>query len=143
MILQVVKVVVYPERRILEVRRLALGHLDGGDAQAPDVDAEAVVEPADELRRHPVRRPHHRVPLRHLLRQLRTVAKIGCVCVSCACVSCVSCGGACVVSCRVVSCRVVSCRVVPCRAVPCRAVSCRVVSCRVVSCRVVSCRDVS
>ena len=47
----------------MQVRRLAILHLDGQDAQRPDVHLLAVVLSADHLRGHPVRRANQSVPL--------------------------------------------------------------------------------
>eukprot|EP00047_Mylnosiga_fluctuans_P001701 m.221524 g.221524 ORF g.221524 m.221524 type:complete len:498 (+) comp10604_c0_seq1:1523-3016(+) len=62
---------------LVEVRRLALDHLDRHDAQRPDVDLRAVLLPRDDLGGHPVRRAHHGGPLRRLRRQLRAEPEVG------------------------------------------------------------------
>jgi len=66
----------YRERGQVHVRRLSLGHLDQGDACAPDVHLDTIVESPDELGGHPVGRSHDRVAF-HRLGQLGAVAKVG------------------------------------------------------------------
>ncbi len=65
------------QRILVEIGRLALDHLDGHDAQGPDIHFGPVVLPGDHFRRHPIRRAHHRRPLVLLGGNLRAEAKIG------------------------------------------------------------------
>ena len=43
----------------MEVGRLSLHHLNGGNSQRPDIHFVGVASPADQLRSHPEGRPHH------------------------------------------------------------------------------------
>ena len=64
------------QRALRQIRRLTFHHLDGHDAQRPDVDFAAVFLARHHLGRHPVRRAHHRRPLALALAQFRAEAEI-------------------------------------------------------------------
>jgi len=66
------------QRRLGQVRRLALDHLDGHDAQRPNVHLAAVLLARHHLGRHPIRRAHHGGTLVLRLVDGRTEAKVGC-----------------------------------------------------------------
>ena len=51
------------KRRLGQVRRFSLNHLDRHDAQAPDVDFSPIFLACHHLGRHPVRRSNHSCPL--------------------------------------------------------------------------------
>jgi len=65
------------ERFLVEIRGLGLDHLNGHDAQGPDVDLRAVLLLLDDFGSHPVRSANHRSTLRLGLSELSTEAKIG------------------------------------------------------------------
>lgn len=65
------------ERLFVEVRRLVLDHLDGHDAETPDVDLGAVLFLLDDLGRHPVGRADHGGALVALLGQFGAEAEVG------------------------------------------------------------------
>ena len=52
-----------PQGVLVQVGRLPLDHLDGHDAERPDVNLGTVVLSSDDLRSHPVGCAHHRGPL--------------------------------------------------------------------------------
>ncbi len=66
------------ERLLVEVWRLVLDHLDGHDAERPDVDLGTILLLLDDLGSHPVRRADHRRTLRLLVRKLGAETEIGC-----------------------------------------------------------------
>lgn len=68
----------HPEGVLVEVRRLPLHHLDGHDAQRPDVHFGSVSLPGHHLRGHPVRSSHHGAALTLLRGDLGAEAKVGC-----------------------------------------------------------------
>ncbi len=61
----------------LRVGRLALGQLDGRDAERPNVRLGVVGRLLDDLGRHPKRRADERVALGRRRRQLAGDAKVG------------------------------------------------------------------
>lgn len=65
------------EGLLVEVGRLGLDHLDGHDAQRPDVDFAAVLLLLDDFGRHPVGRADHGGALGALLRQFGAEAEVG------------------------------------------------------------------
>jgi len=65
------------ERFLVEVRWLVLNHLDGHDAQRPDIDFGPVFFLLDYLRCHPVWRTHHRRAFRFLVRELGAETEVG------------------------------------------------------------------
>lgn len=65
------------ERLLVEVRRLRLDHLDGHDAERPNVHLGAVLLLLHHLGRHPVRRAHHGGALGLGLGELGAEAKVG------------------------------------------------------------------
>ena len=64
------------ERLLVEVWRLRLDHLDGHDAQGPDVDLRAVLLLLDDFGRHPIWRSDHGGALRLGIRELSAEAEI-------------------------------------------------------------------
>jgi hypothetical protein len=66
------------ERVLVQVRRLALDHLDRHDAERPDVDLGPVLLAGDDFGRHPVRGTDHGGALGVALGDLGTEAKVGC-----------------------------------------------------------------
>mmetsp|Transcript_36260 Transcript_36260/g.86441 ORF Transcript_36260/g.86441 Transcript_36260/m.86441 type:complete len:289 (+) Transcript_36260:994-1860(+) len=66
-----------PKRVQVAVRRRPLGHLDGRDAEAPNVGASVVVRLLDNLRRDPEGTPHDGLPLVDRVRQLGRNAEVG------------------------------------------------------------------
>lgn len=67
----------HAERGLAVVGRLAVGHLQRGDAQRPDVHAAVVGRAADELGRHPEGRAHHGLAAVLLLREPHGEAEVG------------------------------------------------------------------
>lgn len=67
-----------PQGRLGQIWRLSLNHLDGHDAQTPDVDLPAVILTGDDLGCHPVWRSDHCITLIVRIINLRTEAKVGC-----------------------------------------------------------------
>src|SRR5690348_2972870 len=65
------------QRRLGQVGWLALNHLDGHDAQRPNVHFAAVLLPRNHLRRHPIRRADHCCTLVLRLVDGRTEPKVG------------------------------------------------------------------
>lgn len=65
------------EGRLGQVRRLALNHLNGHDAQRPNVDFAAVLLSRDDFGGHPVRRANHSGTLVLGLVDGRTETEIG------------------------------------------------------------------
>lgn len=55
----------HPHGVDVSVGRFALGHLQGRDAQRPDVCNAVVANLLDDFRCHPERGAYHRVPLGH------------------------------------------------------------------------------
>ena len=66
-----------PGGRDVVVGRLAVRHLDAGDAQRPDVRRGVVGLALDHLGRHPVGRADLRVPARPGILQLAANAEVG------------------------------------------------------------------
>lgn len=65
------------QRRLVQVWRLSLSHLNGRDSQAPHVYLCVIFQASDELRRHPIRRSYDGAPLVLLLRQAYCKAEVG------------------------------------------------------------------
>ena len=63
------------QRRVPEVRRLALGHLQRRDARAPHVNRHTVASTLNQLGSHPEGRPHHRLPLVFLRLRKRALSR--------------------------------------------------------------------
>ena len=63
---------------LVEVGRFPFHHLDGHDAERPDVDFGTVLLPSHYLGRHPVRGPHHRGTLVLLWSDLGAKPKVSC-----------------------------------------------------------------
>ena len=64
------------ERRLCQVRRLALNHFNGHDAQTPDVNLAAVVFAGHNLWGHPVWSANHSSSLVLLLINLSTETEV-------------------------------------------------------------------
>ena len=58
------------------VGRLSLGHLDGGDAQGPDVHLVVIIHATDKFGSHPEGSTYHTLPLSFLLGESNCKAKI-------------------------------------------------------------------
>jgi len=65
------------QRLLVQVRRLGLDHLDGHDAEGPDVDFAAVLLLLDDFGRHPIGRADHGGALVALLGELGAEAEVG------------------------------------------------------------------
>jgi hypothetical protein len=63
--------------RLVKERRFPVHHLYHHYPQRPDVHFRPVRQPTDHFRRHPVRRPHQRLPLGQLLRHLGAEPEVG------------------------------------------------------------------
>lgn len=66
------------EWTFIQVRRLALDHLDGHDTQRPDVNLSAVLLASDNLGGHPVGGTYHGRALVVAFVDLRAETEIGC-----------------------------------------------------------------
>lgn len=68
----------YPQGILVEVRRLTLHHLDGHDAQGPNVHFGSVGLAGHDLRSHPIRRAHHSASLTLFWSDLSAEPKVRC-----------------------------------------------------------------
>lgn len=68
----------YPQWILIEVRWFSFHHLDGHDAQRPDVDFGSVGFARHDLRSHPIWRAHHSAPLTLFRSDLGTKSKVRC-----------------------------------------------------------------
>lgn len=65
------------QRRFIEKRRFSINHFNYHDSQGPNVDFRPIRKSGDDFWTHPVGRPHQRLSLRQLMRDLGAEPEVG------------------------------------------------------------------